>query len=74
LLPRFLRLRSATANHFRREGCGVFSSGRNLRRDGDLIHALAPAAKGEAKMQETLMLSLAASIMLGMWVIWRITP
>jgi hypothetical protein len=41
---------------------------------GDLIHALALAAKGETKMQDALMLSLAASIMLGMWVIWRITP
>jgi hypothetical protein len=52
----------------------VFSTRRNLRRGGDLIHAHAPAAKGEIKMQETLMLSLAASIMLGMWVIWKITP
>ena len=38
------------------------------------MHALAIGAKGEKKMQNALMLSLAASIMLGMWVIWRITP
>ena len=52
----------------------MFVSYRSLRRACDLIHALALAAKGETKMQTTLMLSLAASIMLGMWVIWRITP
>jgi hypothetical protein len=28
----------------------------------------------EAAMQAALMLSLTASIMLGMWVIWKITP
>jgi hypothetical protein len=52
----------------------MFSTRRNLRRAGVLIHALAIAAKGEPKMQNALMLSLAVSIMLGMWVIWRITP
>jgi hypothetical protein len=31
-------------------------------------------AKGKNMMQSVLMLSLAVSIMLGMWVIWRITP
>jgi hypothetical protein len=30
--------------------------------------------EGESRMQETLMVSLAASIMLGMWVIWKMTP
>ena len=52
----------------------MFAPRRKLRRDGDLIHALATDAKGETKMQNALMLSLAVSIMLGMWVIWRITP
>jgi hypothetical protein len=52
----------------------MFSIRRNLVRRRCLNHALALAAKGETKMQDALMLSLAASIMLGMWVIWRITP
>jgi len=37
------------------------------------MHAL-ERNEGESDMQEALMLSLAASIMLGMWVIWKITP
>jgi len=46
---------------------------RNSRGCGALIQAPA-IERGESDMQEALMLSLAASIMLGMWVIWKITP
>jgi hypothetical protein len=32
------------------------------------------AARGQTSMQSALMMSLAASIVLGVWVIWRMTP
>jgi hypothetical protein len=33
-----------------------------------------PASEGGNAIQNALMLSLAASILLGMWLIWRVTP
>jgi len=32
------------------------------------------ATTGDSMMQDALMMSLAVSILLGMWVIWKITP
>ncbi len=52
-------------------GCdhGRRADGRMAERSGREQHS-----EGEIAMQDSLTLSLAASILLGMWLIWKITP
>jgi hypothetical protein len=85
---RFLLSRSAAANHSRRYRCGTIARPHHraalpvIDHTIDLVWGIVVGsgrssgrgARGDKTMQYALLASLAFTIALGMWAIWRATP